>query len=653
MPTAELRVYVGRREGGVPPTAGVGLDLFQASPVAQVSIDPAGAMHVLNGALARLLGVSADEAEGRPLHRYLSRGSWDRWFDHVALIFAGATDASVELALRTGAQPRRWVRVISAPLPSAAGVPRALCTVLDISAERESFRRLRASEQSFRSLVERSPEAILIHSNGLIHYANPAAAALIGVEDPEDLVGDEVAKLVLKEDRALALERWQLAQSRGTALPPIQLRIRRSPQPARVESIDLALIFDGRPAIVTIARDLTERLALQSRLARTDRLSTMGVMTAGLAHEINNPLMYMLTNTELVREELTAALGLLGDLGPAAAPLQGALAGCLTLLADVEEGEQRIARLVGELRRFSRVDERAEQVDPGRVVQAALRVAEPHLKDRAELCLDLEPVEKIRGNEGQLFQVALNLLVNAAQAIPIEGRTRGRVQVHLRMEAGAVRLTVQDNGVGMSADVLDQVFDPFFTTKALGEGTGLGLSICASIVRDLGGRLWATSKPGEGSHFELLLPACREPAPVTQRPAQSLAAGPPRRILVVDDEAAICSGLARALGARHRIDTAPSAEDALRILGEDGDYDLILSDLMMEGGDGMWLHGAIAQAHPRLLPRLAFMTGGPALPRAQAFAQHSRAVVLQKPLTRAQIEALLQTLPPRPDQAIV
>ena len=87
MPTAELRVYVGRREGGAPPSAGVGLDLFQASHVAQVSIDPAGAMHVLNGALASLLGVSAEEAEGRPLHRYLSRGSWERWFDHVALIF--------------------------------------------------------------------------------------------------------------------------------------------------------------------------------------------------------------------------------------------------------------------------------------------------------------------------------------------------------------------------------------------------------------------------------------------------------------------------------------------------------------------------------------------------------------------------------------
>jgi len=245
-------------------------------------------------------------------------------------------------------------------------------------------------------------------------------------------------------------------------------------------------------------------------------------MAAGVAHEINNPLAYVRSNLEFVLEEFSD----LADRFDRLVRRFPNVAGGATGFPDVEsrlrelrqamdeanEGVTRVAGIVGGLKQFSsRPISEIGAVDLVAVTQSSLRMATRTLQDRARLVLRLEPVPTVRGGEAYLGQVVLNLLVNAAQAIPDEDSVRHQITVTtFTAPDGAAVLEVTDTGAGIPADVAARIFEPFFTTKPPGQGTGLGLSVSRQIVEAFGGRLSVDSAEGEGATFRLVLPALRQ-----------------------------------------------------------------------------------------------------------------------------------------------
>lgn len=336
----------------------------------------------------------------------------------------------------------------------------------------------------------------LASPEGRVRFANSSLAALLGTP-LADLVDRPVAGFLP-----------------GTAFePPRELREHEcelaSPALGRVPvALSSTRLFDKRGrlmGVVLVIRDLREVVGLRNRLLTSARLAAVGQLAAGIAHEINNPLSYIGTNLRALRGSW---LGLArsragGDPKP---DLDELFDEGVAMLDESLEGVERAAAIVRDVRVFSHAgSETRERLDPNELVERALRVAEPQLRRRARVERALGEVPLVEGSRRELEQVLLNLVMNAAQAIP-PGRD-GVVRVSTARRGDAVEIAVADNGCGMAPEVIERIFDPFFTTKAVGEGTGLGLSISHEIVRRHGGRLRVESAVGCGSRFRVELPA--------------------------------------------------------------------------------------------------------------------------------------------------
>jgi CheY-like chemotaxis protein len=311
---------------------------------------------------------------------------------------------------------------------------------------------------------------------------------------------------------------------------------------------------------------------------------------------------------------------------------------------NILDGGERIRTIVGDLSTFARrPDGQLTGVDLNRVVSAAANMVRHTLRHRAGLFLELAPsLPRVRGDEARLAQVFVNLLVNAAQAIP-EGQP-GQHSVRVRSEevGSRVRVTVSDTGHGMSAEVTKHIFEPFFTTKAPGVGTGLGLSIVHGIVAGHGGSIRVESAPGRGSEFVLELPidsaAERRPSRPSERPL-----APPAHILIIDDEEAFAAALRAAL-TRHQVSVAVSGRAGLAVLLEGKAPDLILCDVMMPGFTGMDVLDELYALRPWLAGRFVFMTGGAVTERARQALAQARCPILHKPFSRDEVEHVLAEL---------
>ena len=227
----------------------------------------------------------------------------------------------------------------------------------------------------------------------------------------------------------------------------------------------------------------------------------------------------------------------------------------------------RIAEIVGELKLFSRDPDAdaAGAIDVNGVVRSAAALVQAELRSRARLALDLGELPPAPGAWTRLSQVTLNLLINAAQAITPGGPEHNEVVVTTRYVDGALRIQVRDSGCGIPPAALSRIFDPFYTTKPLGEGTGLGLAIGYDIVRRLGGSIAVDSELGSGSSFTVTLPYVAVHATAPLRIERVVEVG--GSVLVVDDERALASAIARELGARLQVELVHSGSDALRALG--------------------------------------------------------------------------------------
>jgi CheY-like chemotaxis protein len=363
-------------------------------------------------------------------------------------------------------------------------------------------------------------------------------------------------------------------------------------------------------------------------------------MAAGVAHEINNPLAYVMLNLEWIARKL-----------PAVERDPSSLRGLLEMLSEAREGTERVATIVRELRSFSRTEgETRQPVDLGLVVQSAIRLAGHEIRHRARIVTSLAPAGRVRANEARLEQVVLNLLLNAGQAMSEERAEQNEIAIRVFGQGDLAVLEVDDNGEGIPSEVLPRIFDPFFTTKPVGVGTGLGLSICHGIVTSLGGQIAVRSQPGEGTRFRIALPtmsegeveanAVREPVSISPVSRQ----GPRARVLIVDDEQPIANTLRDLLGSEHDVVAATNVRDALSALESGGEFDVLFCDLMMPGMSGIEFYERLQQLRPGLEQRIVFMTGGAFTARAAEFLASVTNQRIEKPFSLAVVEGIVRDM---------
>jgi PAS domain S-box-containing protein len=498
----------------------------------------------------------------------------------------------------------------------------------------EEGTRLRA-EAGLRQLIETVPDLVFIHRNGRILWVNEVAIRALDHVSGSDLVGRLMIDVLHPEDRKSVTARSASPADDGSVGGAQVSRIlRRDGSYVEVEFVAIAVPFHGAPAVLALGRDLTERKSLEAKLALSERLVAIGTLAAGIAHEINNPLTYVLTNLLLLEEAFD---------GPGAhAPEE--IPELEEMLHECREGAERISKIVRGLKGLSRGNEEAAiPLEIEAVIEQAITMTFNEVRHRARLVKDYRPTPLVRATEVRLVQVFINLLVNAAQAIP-EGRVQDNM---IRVttgtdEAGRARVAIEDTGSGIPPEHLRRVFDPFFTLKPVGVGTGLGLSISQGIVSAAGGSMSIESTVGRGTCVEVLLPPAsveRAHPPASTRSASEGSGG---RVLLIDDEPTILTSLRRALGTAHEVTAARSGSEALTLLRQGERFDVIVCDLMMPDVTGMEVHAALLTLAPEQAARMVFISGGAFTPQARSFLETTPNECLDKPLDNAQLRAVVR-----------
>jgi signal transduction histidine kinase len=440
---------------------------------------------------------------------------------------------------------------------------------------------------------------------------------------------------------------FRVAQRRDPAMAAIPVVALSADTSSKAAAID-ADAYLRKPALPASVADAVDRLtleidrrALQAKLVQVDRLSSLGTLAAGMAHEINNPLAYTLLNLEFLQWELPH---LFGD-RMSQESLTERRHHAVELLGIVRDGAERIRDIVQGLKHFSRPElETCEPIDVLAVVETSIAMVAHEIRCRARLKTTFDPaVPPVMGNAARLGQVVLNLLLNAVQALAEDEGLQHEIRVVVTSMNDSVIIEVHDTGVGITPEIRGRIFEPFFTTKPVGRGTGLGLAICHGIVAAHGGDISVDSEPGKGTCFRVQLPAM----PGARPRAKSKPAAQPAtraRVLIVDDEPNIGASIQQLLKADHDAETLTDARDAYaRVLAGER-YDVILCDLLMPEMDGPALYRAVRECAPEQAARMAFVTGGAFTERARKFLGEISNPCLEKPFAIESLMALIRSM---------
>jgi len=472
-----------------------------------------------------------------------------------------------------------------------------------------SLHQLRQSQGRYDTLFQNSPLAVaLLFPDGRIDHHNERLEAVLGAAADPGARLPNLADLMPLEQRAAFLE--LLRRHESGALPAgnreDEFQLECATGGRRLFQFHTSLVRETGQ-ICTILQDVTERRALERRLALHDKTALFESLAGGIAHELNNTLTPVLGYAELISTRLEGA----GD----SAVLQSY---CRTITKSAQESV-RIIRQLLQLSRPATMELR--EVELGAVLEEAVSIMRFRLRaSQARLELDVPGPVRIMADPGQIKQVIINLLMNAVDAM--EHTVRKDLRVRVAIQEAWAELAVEDTGHGIAPDKLNRVFDPFFTTKSAERGTGLGLSVCLGIVGQHQGEMSVTSAPGEGTRFRILLPLkpaglpAAGPAPARSRPPDpgAGAAGPEpvpgQRVLVIDDEEYITMLVDELLRGRlgWRIEQVHGGREAVQRL-EAGAYDLVITDLRMPGLDGFAVLGWIREFRPELLARVLVLTG--------------------------------------------
>jgi PAS domain S-box-containing protein len=507
--------------------------------------------------------------------------------------------------------------------------------------------RLEEQVRELRGALEDAAEAICrIDLDGRVLSVNRAFVRL-GGGGASDAVGRSWEDLVAPLDRPVIEADLRAGSGK------VEREVRGLREDGTIFEMQLTIVpvFDAHPSRPVakghyfFIRDLTERKRMENQLIFAGRMAAVGTLAAGVAHEINNPLAYIVANIDFARHQITTVASRLSrsDAGGGPGHVLDETGEALT---EARQGAERVRNIVRDLRVFARGDEdQSGPVGVRRVLDSSINIAWNEIRHRARLVKDYGDTPMVEGNESRLGQVFLNLLLNAAHAIP-EGETeRNEIRVSTRTDArGYAVIEVRDSGMGIPIEIRERIFDPFFTTKSAGEGTGLGLWICSGILSALGGEVRVDSEIGRGSTFRVTLPpAAMEAASGFEAPTtEGEAAG--GRLLIIDDEQMILGALRRSLSGEYNVTCASDGRRALERLRAGDRYDLILCDLMMPEMTGMDVFAEIEKLAPDQAERMVFVTGGAFTTRAREFLERVPNARVEKPIDFQNLRVLLRNL---------
>jgi PAS domain S-box-containing protein len=628
--------------------------ILESSEDAMLAWDQQGQIADLNQAASRLTGLGRAELMGRPIRELVES------FDSALEGEPGRARRTRLRTVRSGCAD--WLpasititHVKDDPVVAMHMLVRDVSHVL--AAEREAaeyLARVRTLEQEHRTLLDNAPLVIfrLDPRTGELRYLNRRAESLLGIA-PELARAEPHCLRAAHSDAGAAQSFEEAVQRARLGLPPLPYEARlRGPNGAdvTVRANIYPLTQERRVvAIEGILADISAEHAARTQLVQTDRLSTLGRLAAGVAHEINNPAAFLMLGLEHLAQLLSDGEQALAEDDRTEA---------LELLGQLTESLQRIAEIVRDLRMFagpirSQAGGAPATCDVERVVKSALTLSRSQLVERARLELDLAPVPPVLIERGRLAQVLVNLLVNAAQAIPVERGREHRITLATRQRGADVEIEIADTGVGIAPADRERIWKPFFTTKEPGSGTGLGLSISRDIIERAGGSIEVTSpafdEPGAGpvgSRFVVRLKRSAEAAPasIAAGPLQPAGAPPaltPRkRVLIVEDETLLGQALAQELSQRHEVRLASGGAQALDLLASQS-FDVILCDVRMPEVSGESVYAQACARYPACRDSFIFMTGigfGADLARLH---QTYRRPILEKPFS---VERLLATI---------
>jgi PAS domain S-box-containing protein len=614
-------------------------DLREALAAAQVgtfSLDVLSSRVTWSESVERVVnaGKGSLDHSPRPLRDFVHPEDFSRVMTALELAIGGTQQFQAEFRFLHNATATSWVALRGDVLRSSQDVAsRVVGTVMDVNARKGAEDELRRQALMFENLND---AVVLIDLAGLVLDWNTSAERLFGFSKAE-AQGKSYRELLRIEDPEATPAAIQVALKRYGRWNRELVTLRKDGTQCFSETTVVSLRDrDGHHlASLAVHRDVAERRAMQAQLMVASRMASVGTLAAGVAHEINNPLAFINANLVWLRDQLEARRAELGEAG------FGELD---AVVSESRIGIERIGNIVRDLKAFSRVEteDASAPIDVRKVITFAAKMADKELRERARVLTELEDVPPVLGSEGRLGQVFLDLLLNAAQALPDGAAASNEVKIRCLRRDRMVVVEVSDTGRGIPAELQARIFDPFFTTKPLGEGTGLGLAVCEGIIRGMGGEITVRSDVGLGSTFSVSLPA-HLPASVSAGIAPTLAAGRlGARVLVVDDEPFICSAIQRLLRREHAVTTVTSAREALDLLRAGKRFDVILSDLMMPEMAGEAFLMALREEFPEQAGRVVIMTGGAFTPRSEEFLQALDLPHLTKPLTLESLRAAIR-----------
>jgi len=598
---------------------------------------PSGTAVFTNPAFEAILGVGA-EASSQIEDAPRTYGIFDRSgnpypvesLPFSRVVATGEAAVVDDLVIHRPDGSRVNVRAFAHPLRSETGELSHVSVVfIDITREVQAELDRDQAAERFSFAVEHAPIVIWsTDATGIITLSQGAGLGSLGVKSGE-LLGTNVFDLYRGHPtindfirRGLAGESLQYIVEVGAAAFDTWLAPLRD--------------AGGRVVgVIGLSHDIRELRRLQAVSAQTDRTAALGTLAASVAHEINNPLTYILSyanQIELAFEQLDELC---------TTPSAANLARMRALLAHLRDdfqtlrhGAERIATITRELGTFNHPNDNAiGPVDARAAVRSVLQLVGKELEARAQLRLDLRETAPIAGHPSRLVQVVLNLVMNAMQSLPFGTASDQVIDIHTCTQGDRVVIEVSDSGPGVPAADRQRIFEPFTTTKAIGEGTGLGLFVCRNIVRSYAGEISVRDRPGGGALFRVTLPVAPASTAASSGPIRALPrADAAAHVLIIDDD----SHIARAFSGQlehygYRASACSSGTAGLRRVLEGEDIDLVFCDLMMKGLTGMDLHARLLEQAPSLLHKIVFMTGGACSPGARQFVLDHPEAVVEKP----------------------
>ena len=586
-----------------------------------------------NEAGAELLGWEISEIVGQAIADHVAPAERTHVAAREDKVLAGEPQRYETRVINHRTGEERDVAVSSGPFRMEGDLIGTVATLRDITEPKRAQDTLARSEARYRHLVESASDAIVtLDANGRFTTVNHAAENISGYKR-EELVGQWFAPMLPDDDLPKALGHFQQALAGETGL--FETMFYRKDGEVRTISVTYSTPQKDEEVLCLI-RDVTDQKMLQEQLIQSEKMSAIGQLVSGVAHELNNPLAGISAFAQLLLAEKRFP------------PDQR------TAAETIYSEARRASRIVQNLLTFAR-QHKAEKVLTAinQVLDDTLELRAYELRVRG---IDVrreydDSLPDTMADAHQLQQVFLNLITNAEQAMEQrDGHHHHRLTVRTRRTPDAIRIEIEDSGAGIPANLIERIFNPFFTTKPTGSGTGLGLSISLGIVREHEGRIWAENAPQTGARFVVEVPVT-EPRPsgehATVAQVQSQASDR-LRVLVVDDEASVRVSLQRYLAGRgHEVETTASGQDALTRL-KASKYDAVIVDMRMPDLSGEQLFERLRSDDPAHAERVIFTTGDLVNEQMRRFLDGTGRPCVPKPFEFASFDQALPAARRRP-----